>query len=142
MEVTTMNNPRRGLPLTTLQDRENIPKLTLPQIARIEPQGHMRTVQRGDLLIEQGDTSVPFFVVIKGELEIVRPFGTKETLVTVHGPGQFTGEVNTLSGRRSMFRARVTKTGKVIELNHQQMLSLVQTDGELQRYTDEGVHSA
>jgi thioredoxin reductase (NADPH) len=91
----------------------------------------MRTIQRGDLLIEQGDTSVPFFVVINGELEIVRPFGTKETLVTVHGPGQFTGEVNTLSGRRSFFRVRVTKPGKVIELNHLQMLGLVQTDAEL-----------
>jgi thioredoxin reductase (NADPH) len=131
MEVTTMSNPRRGLPITSSRIEQIFPKLTLPQIARIEPQGHIRTLQRGDLLIEQGDTSVPFFVVIKGELEIVRPFGTKETLVTVHGPGQFTGEVNTLSGRRSFFRVRATKPGKVIELNHQQMLGLVQTDGEL-----------
>jgi hypothetical protein len=30
-----------------------------------------------------------------------------------------------------MFRARVTETGKVIELNHQQMLGLIQTDAEL-----------
>jgi thioredoxin reductase (NADPH) len=131
MEVTTMSNPRRGLPITSSRIEQIFPKLTLPQITRIKPQGHIRTVQRGDLLIEQGDTSVPFFVVIKGELEIVRPFGTKETLVTVHGPGQFTGEVNTLSGRRSFFRVRVTKPGKVIELNHQQMLGLVQTDAEL-----------
>ena len=126
-----MSNPRRGLPITSSRIEQIFPKLTLPQIGRIKPHGHMRTVQRGDLLIEQGDTSVPFFVVMKGELEIVRPFGTKETLVTVHGPGQFTGEVNTLSGRRSFFRVRATKPGKVIELNHQQMLGLVQTDGEL-----------
>jgi len=126
-----MSNPRRGLPITSSRIEQIFPKLTLPQIGRIKPHGHMRTIQRGDLLIEQGDTSVPFFVVIKGELEIVRPFGTKETLVTVHGPGQFTGEVNTLSGRRSFFRVRVTKPGKVIELDHQQMLGLVQTDAEL-----------
>ena len=30
-----------------------------------------------------------------------------------------------------MFHARVTKTGKVIELDHQQMLGLIQTDAEL-----------
>src|SRR6266508_2337725 len=36
-----------------------------------------------------------------------------------------------LSGRRSLVRARVTKPGKVVELDHQQMLSLVQTDAEL-----------
>ena len=102
-----MSNPRRGLPLTNSSTEKIFPKLTLPQIGRIEPHGHIRTIQRGDVLIEQGDTSVPFFVVIKGELEIVRPFGTKETLVTVHGPGQFTGEVNTLSGRRSLCFVRV-----------------------------------
>ena len=51
--------------------------------------------------------------------------------MTVHGPGEFTGEVNMLSGRRSLVRARATKPGKVIELDHQQMLGLVQTDAEL-----------
>ncbi|HEY7415677.1 MAG TPA: FAD-dependent oxidoreductase, partial [Ktedonobacteraceae bacterium] len=45
--------------------------------------------------------------------------------------GQFTGEVGTLSGRRTMFRVRVTKAGKVIELDRQHMLTLVQTDAEL-----------
>ena len=36
-----------------------------------------------------------------------------------------------LSGRRSLVRARATKPGNVIELDHQQMLALVQTDAEL-----------
>ena len=93
--------------------------------------GRTRSVQSGEVIIEQGDTSVPFFVVITGEVEIVRPLGTRETLITVHGPGEFTGEVNMLSGRRSLVRARVTKPGKVIELNSQHMLGLVQTDAEL-----------
>jgi thioredoxin reductase (NADPH) len=131
MEVTTMSNPRRGLPLTSSRAEKIFPVLTPAQINRIEAHGHIRAVQSGELLVEQGDINIPFFVVITGELEIVRPFGAQETLVTVHGPGQFTGEVNTLSGRRSMFRARVTITGKVIELDHQQMLGLIQTDAEL-----------
>jgi hypothetical protein len=37
--------------------------------------------------------------------------GAYETLVTVHGSGEFTGEVNVLSGRRSLVRARATKPG-------------------------------
>ena len=36
-----------------------------------------------------------------------------------------------LSDRRSLIRARVTKPGKVIELDHKQMLNLIQTDAEL-----------
>src|SRR6476660_1666384 len=126
-----MSDSRRGLPLTKSIREKIFPKLTPVQISRIEPHGRIRSILPGEVLIEQGDTSVPFFVVITGEIEIVRPFGTQETLVTVHSDGQFTGEVGTLSGRRTMFRVRVTKTGKVIELDRQHMLTLVQTDAEL-----------
>jgi thioredoxin reductase (NADPH) len=83
------------------------------------------------VLVKQGDTSVPFFVVITGELQVVRPSGAYETLFTVNDSGQFTGEVNTLSGRRSLVQMRATNPGKVIELDHQQILTLVQTDAEL-----------
>ena len=126
-----MSNTRRGLPLTSSRIEKIFPKLTPAQISRIAAHGHVRSVQSGEVLMEQGDTSVPFFVVITGEVEIVRPFGTHETLITVHGPGEFTGEVNMLSNRRSLVRARATKPSKVIELDHEQILSLVQTDAEL-----------
>jgi thioredoxin reductase (NADPH) len=126
-----MSDARRGLPLTSSRIEKIFPKLSPAQIDRIAAHGHIRSVHSGEVLIEQGDTSVPFFVVITGEVEIVRPFGAHETLVTVHGSGQFTGEINMLSGRRSLVRARTTKPGKVIELDHQQMLGLVQTDAEL-----------
>jgi thioredoxin reductase (NADPH) len=126
-----MSEARRGLPLTSSRIEKIFPKLTPAQIGRIAAHGRTRSVQPGDVLIEQGDTSVPFFVVITGEVEIVRPFGTNETLITIHGDGEFTGEVNMLSGRRSLVRARASKPGKVIELDHQDLLGLVQTDAEL-----------
>jgi thioredoxin reductase (NADPH) len=126
-----MSNTRRGLPLTSSRIEKIFPKLTPAQIDRIAAHGHILSVQSGEVLIEQGDTNVPFFVVITGEVEIVRPFGAYETLVTIHGYGEFTGEVNMLSGRRSLVRARATRPGKVIELDHQQMFGLVQTDAEL-----------
>jgi thioredoxin reductase (NADPH) len=131
MDIDPMSDTRRGLPLARARLEQIFPVLTPSQIDRIGAHGHIRAVQTGDLLVEQGDTNVPFFVVMTCEIEIVRPFGAQETLVTVHGSGQFTGEVNTLSGRRSIFRAHVTKAGKVIELNHKQMLGLIQTDAEL-----------
>ncbi len=95
-----MSNARRGLPLTSSRIEKIFPKLTPQQIRRIEAYGRMRSVQPGEVLIEQGDKSVPFFVVITSEVEIVRPFDAYETLVTVHGYGEFTGEVNMLSGRQ------------------------------------------
>jgi thioredoxin reductase (NADPH) len=46
-------------------------------------------------------------------------------------PGQFTGEVNMISGRRALFRARVREAGEVIELNREQTVALVQNDAEI-----------
>ena len=126
-----MSEARRGLPLTNSRIEKIFPVLTPAQIGRIAAHGHTRLVQPGDVLIEQGDTSVPFFVVKTGEVEIVRPFGTNETLITIHSDGEFTGEVNMLSGRRSLVRARATKPSEVIELDQQDLLGLVQTDAEL-----------
>jgi thioredoxin reductase (NADPH) len=88
-------------------------------------------MERGEVLVEQGDSAVPFFVVVSGEVEIVRPFGAAETLVTVHQPGQFSGEVNMLSGRRAFLRMRAAKAGELIELDRQHTLALMQTDAEL-----------
>jgi thioredoxin reductase (NADPH) len=126
-----MSDTRRGLPLKGSLLEHIFPTLTPTQINRIAAHGHMRVIQRGEVLIEQGDRNFPFFVVVTGEVEIVRPSGAAETLITIHGPGNFLGEVNALSGRPSLFRARVTKPGELIELDRQHMLTLVQTDAEL-----------
>src|SRR6478672_1724384 len=126
-----MSDARRGLPLTKSQREKIFPKLTSVQIDRIATRGHVRSMEEGEVLYEQGHRAAPLFVVISGELEVVRPSVPVETLVTTYESGQFTGEVGTLSGRRSLFRVRATKPGKVVELNRQQMLSLIQTDAEL-----------
>ena len=70
-----MNNAPRGLLLTRAHVEEIFPKLTPAQVRRITPRGRTRAVQRGEVLYEQGETDVPFFVVGSGELEVVRHWG-------------------------------------------------------------------
>src|SRR5215470_10564298 len=119
------------VPAVTSRLDHIFPKLTPAQIGRIAARGRVRTVQLGEVLVEQGDSVVPVFVVKTGELEIVRPYGGTEMLVVVHGPSQFTGEINMLSGRRALARIRVRQPGEVIELSHEHLLALVQADAEL-----------
>ena len=114
LERSAMSNTSRGLPITSSRVEEIFPVLTPAQINRIGVHGHMRTIQPGEVLVEQGDSSC-----------------AGETLVTIHGSGQFTGEVNMLSGRRTLVRMRATKPGQVIELDRQHMMALIQTDAEL-----------
>jgi thioredoxin reductase (NADPH) len=126
-----MSETTRVLPLTNSRTEQIFPTLTPAQISRVAAHGTARPIKPGEVLVEHGDSAVPFFVVVSGELEIVRPQGASETLVTVVGPGQFTGEVNLLSGRRALFRMRVTKPGEVIELERERMQALLLTDAEI-----------
>jgi thioredoxin reductase (NADPH) len=128
-----MPTPTTAFPIRAGRAEQMFPTLTPAQIKRVAQHGTTRPVAEGEILFEVGQTVVPFFVITKGEVEIVRPSETNEMVVVVHGPGQFTGEVNMLSGRRSIVRARAraNDSGEVIELGHDRLLSLVQTDSEL-----------
>lgn len=112
-------------------DDRRFPTLTAAQIARIAPYGRMRRTTQGETLIEAGERIVPFFVVISGSLDVVRPSSTVETLITTHGPGRFTGEINMLMGRPALVRTTVAEAGEVIEVDRENLQALVQTDSEL-----------
>jgi thioredoxin reductase (NADPH) len=107
------------------------PTLTPSQIARIAKSGATRSIARDEVLIEAGEHVVPFFVVTRGEVQIIQPRHDGDTLVAVHGPGKFTGEANLILGRRSLMRAVASEPGEVIQLTRQQLLDLVQTDASV-----------
>jgi thioredoxin reductase (NADPH) len=116
---------------TTSNVKALFPVLTEAQIARIRARGNLRQVQRGDVLMERGAHSVHLFVVVSGEIEVVRPSGTSEDLVAVFQHGMFTGEINVLSGRRSLVRVQASETGEVIDIDRQHLMALIQGDSEL-----------
>ena len=118
-------------PLLDLGSSQMNPVLSPSQIARIRAAGAIRKVEAGETLISAGDNLVPFFIVLEGRVEIIQRSVKSEVLIAVHGPGQFTGEVNMLSGRRSLVGMRVAEAGELIELDRPSLLALVQKDGEL-----------
>jgi thioredoxin reductase (NADPH) len=107
------------------------PTLTPSQITRIAPHGRRRAIATGDVLVEVGQRPVPFFVVLSGEMQVLRPSAGTEALIVTHRAGQFTGEGTMLTGRRSLARTRVNEPGEAIELDREQLLGLIQTDAEL-----------
>jgi thioredoxin reductase (NADPH) len=123
--------PQLNPPVSPSHEALMFPVLTSAQIARIAAHGVTRPITQGEVLIEAGDPVVPVFVVKAGEIEIVRPSPLGDTLIAVHGPGKFSGEANIMLGRRSLTRARATRSGEVIQLTREAMLGLVQTDAEI-----------
>ena len=107
------------------------PTLNCAQIARITSRGVIRPITRGDVLIEGGQTDVPFFVVKAGEIEVIRPSGLGDLLVAVVHADQFTGDVSMILGRPAQMRLRVSESGEVVQLTRDQMHALIQTDAEI-----------
>ena len=122
----------RWTPLTSAPDAALMfPTLSSAQIARIASQGMVRRITLGEVLVEAGQTDVPFFVVTAGGIEIIRPSALGDLLIAAHRPGMFTGEASMLLGRPAMMRVRASDAGEVIQLTRDQMHALIQTDAEM-----------
>src|SRR6185369_8039068 len=115
-----------------MERREQMfPKLSPAQLDRLAAVGHQREARAGEVLIELGEQNNCLFVVLAGAIEIVRPVGDRDEPLVVHGPGEFTGEINMLSARRSLVRARVVTDGSILVVDRNQLRLLVQRDSEL-----------
>ncbi|HEX9606803.1 MAG TPA: FAD-dependent oxidoreductase [Gemmatimonadaceae bacterium] len=124
-------DPEVALPSAATAGDQAFPTLTEAQIARVAAHGHLRKVERGEVLVKAGARNASFFVVVSGHLDIVRLSDGIETVVVVHKPGQISGELNVLSGRRAVFSIRAGEAGELIEVGHEQLLEIVQTDADL-----------
>lgn len=110
---------------------EMFPTLTPEQIERLRAQGRTRRADAGEILLEPGSPHARMYVVVSGELEIVRRSATDDALVTMLRAGQFSGEANMLSGRPVLVRIRAAAPAELIEVDRDRLLSLVQTDSEI-----------
>lgn len=128
-----MSEPALPLPQTSALDAQTqaFPKLTPAQIDRARPFGKVRPVAGGEIVFDVGETRVPMFILLSGGMEIVQPGPEGERSVAKHDPGEFTGETNMISGRRSLVRARVTGAGEFLEISPENLRSLISKDAEL-----------
>ncbi len=116
---------------STLDREVMFPKLTEAQISRLMPLGVRRHFSQGEIIFESGETHRNFFVILKGRLQVVSPSAAGEVPVTTAEEGDFTGEVDMLSGRHSLVRARAATDCELLEIDQKDLRRIVQTDAEL-----------
>jgi thioredoxin reductase (NADPH) len=68
----------------------------------------------GELLFQAGEATYDLFVVLEGEVEILRSDDRDETPILVFGSGGFVGELTLLTGQRRFLNCRVTRAGRVL----------------------------
>jgi thioredoxin reductase (NADPH) len=95
------------------------PTLTEAQLAALGRCSltRLRRFQAGEKLFAACDRDPRFFVIKSGEVEIVDESGDKPTAVTVHGPGEFTGDVGQVTDRPALVSAVVRTDGEAYEVS-------------------------
>src|SRR5215216_2163472 len=124
-------DPEVALPSAPTSGDQAFPTLSEAQIARIATHGRQRKVESGEVLVRAGVKNANFFVVVSGHLDVVQLSDGFETLIAVHKPGQISGELSLLSGRRAVFSVRAGEATEVIEVDHEHLMAIVQTDADL-----------
>src|SRR4029079_5740003 len=94
------------------------PRLSRTQIDALRRWGQLRSLAAGDVLFKEGDRGFSFFVVLEGAVEIVEQSRGTPHQWRVHEPGEFTGDVDMLSGRSALVTARATAPGPALEVTH------------------------
>jgi thioredoxin reductase (NADPH) len=127
-----MTAPIAAAPSASAPDVDQaFPRLTPEQVGRVAAHGRIRRVEHGEVLVAAGKLTPKFFVISTGTIEALNLNSGHEATVTTLVPGQFTGEVTMLSGRRALVTLRVDEPGEVIEVDRDELLGLVQLDAEL-----------
>ena len=107
------------------------PKLSEAHIARLASMANRRAVKAGELIYDQGEHGKGLFVLLSGRVDAVSQTGEGEVLIRVLGPGEFTGEIATLTGHATLASTRALEPCEVLEIDVQTLRRVVQTDPEL-----------
>ncbi len=107
------------------------PVLSANDLAALTARGHPREVRAGEVLFAEGDRDFCFFVVLQGEIEIVEHSSGSPRTVAVHQAGEFTGDVDTLSGRSALVTGRAATDGRVLQLGTEELRRAVDELPEL-----------
>ncbi len=96
------------------RDAAASPLLSASELSEIAQFGTERRVSEGELLFQVGEETNDLFVVLEGEVEVLRSDDTDEVPILVFGPGSFVGELTLLTGQRRFLNCRVTEAGRVL----------------------------
>lgn len=113
-----MSTPERG-------EQAAFRPLSDAELAEIAEFGIERETTAGELLFTAGEASYDLFVVLEGEVEVLRPTAGEPVTIVVYGPGGYAGEMNLLTGQRRTLSCRVTRAGRVLVISQEQFRRLM-----------------
>jgi thioredoxin reductase (NADPH) len=108
------------------------PGLDAQQVATLSGHGERRRMERGDVLVREGQRDRDFMVVLSGMVGAYEGYGTPEQqLVRLFGPGRFLDEIGLLTGQPAFVSSVAYDSGEVLAVPLSALRTVVAADPKL-----------
>jgi hypothetical protein len=91
----------------------------------IEAQLGNAVAEQGEVLVRQGGPADKFFIVVDGEVEVVREEDGGEQRIGLFGPGGFFGEMSIMRDTPRSATVRATRPSRLLTLDHDEFRTIV-----------------
>jgi len=97
-------------------ERQLFPQLTDEELERLAHHGEYVDFPKDAVLFREGDSTYHFCVVLTGQVQITKMVGSEEQVLTIHRPGEFTGELSMITGGPAVVTARALTDARVLRI--------------------------
>jgi thioredoxin reductase (NADPH) len=99
------------------REAQTFPKLSEEMQLRVAAYGTEERIAEGEILFARGERGLDFFLVREGRIEISDTSADNtKTVVRIHEPGEFTGELDLFNERANLMTARALDEGSVVRV--------------------------
>jgi thioredoxin reductase (NADPH) len=132
----TLDSGRRFImvPASSIIERRRdqmFPQLDPFEIERMRRFGEARSFAQGEAIFTAGQVGPGLVVILSGEVDIVRHEFSHESLIVMHGHGQFMGELAQLAGRPALVDAVAKKPVQALIIAPERLRALLIAEAEL-----------
>src|ERR1700731_4068138 len=110
---------------------QRFPELDPFEIERMRRFGEARSFAQGEAIFTAGQVGPGLVVILSGEVDIVRHEFSHESLIVMHDPGQFMGELAQLAGRPALVDAVAKKPVQALIIARERLRALLIAEAEL-----------
>ncbi len=106
------------------------PQLTSTELALVKPLATPCDYADGETIFRSGQAEIDLYIVESGQVEIRNPTDGDRLIVT-HEPGQFSGDIDLLTGRPVIVTAVARGATRVWRVPNSQLRALLESGAEL-----------
>ncbi|HEY0085534.1 MAG TPA: FAD-dependent oxidoreductase [Allosphingosinicella sp.] len=109
---------------------QTFPRLSEAQMALVARFGEVVDYPAGTMLFRRGERSVDFCVVVDGAIGITDESGSGAP-IHVHGPRQFTGELDLFNNRQTLVSARTDAPSRILRVPRAAFRRMIEAEPEI-----------